>query len=123
MTPLVTVTPRLEQEFRYDQLFETSANGSQTAVFDNGKGLELIPTTTNEALLNLPAFQERTIVKPAQGTADWGSHDQAEAAERKRGKRQLHLVDVPRLYRTDWCNRLYQQGLDHHADRWRYRLR
>jgi hypothetical protein len=72
MTPLVTVTPRLEQEFRYDQLFETAANGSQTAVMDNGKGLELIPTTTNEILLNLPAFQERTIVKPAQGTADWG---------------------------------------------------
>ncbi len=72
MTPLVTVTPRLEQEFRYDQLFEQLGNGAQIANFDNGKGLELIPTTTNELLFNLPAYQERTIVKPAQGTTDWG---------------------------------------------------
>lgn len=72
MTPLITVTPRLEEEFRYDQFFESTPNGSAIANFDGGKGLELIPTVTNEILLNLPAYQERTIAKPAQGTLDWG---------------------------------------------------
>ena len=71
ITPLATVTPRLEEEFRYDQYWEQLGNGAQISNFDNGKGLELIPTTTNEVLLNLPAYQERTITKPAKGTADW----------------------------------------------------
>lgn len=48
MTPLMTVTPRLEEEFRYDQYFERTNTGSDIASFDAGKGLELIPTTTNE---------------------------------------------------------------------------
>jgi hypothetical protein len=72
MTPLATVTPRLEEEFRYDQFFQNAQNGAAIANFDGGKGLELIPTTTNEILLNLPAYQERTVVKPKQGTLDWG---------------------------------------------------
>ena len=71
ITPLVTVTPRLEEEIRYDQYWDQLGNGAQISNFSNGKGLELIPTTTNEVLLNIPAYQERTIVKPAKGTADW----------------------------------------------------
>ncbi len=71
MTPLVTVTPRLEEEFRYDQFFQDRADGAQTAVFDGGKGLELIPTTTNEVLINLPAYQDRTVASVHQGTTDW----------------------------------------------------
>jgi hypothetical protein len=71
MTPLATVTPRLEEEFRYDQFFQERAGGAQTAVFDGGKGLELIPWWTTEVLLNLPAYQERTISSVHQGTVDW----------------------------------------------------
>ncbi len=71
MTPLATVTPRLEEEFRYDQFFQERAGGAQTAVFDGGKGLELIPWWTTEVLLNLPAYQERTIQSVHQGTTDW----------------------------------------------------
>src|SRR5277367_5402473 len=54
MTPLVTVTPRLEQEVRYDQYFENRDNGSSLDISDSGKGLELIPTETNEVLINPP---------------------------------------------------------------------
>lgn len=71
MTPLVTVTPRLEQEVRYDQYFEHAGNGADVTTFDSGKGLEFIPTTTNEVLVNAPAWERRTIVKPASGFTDW----------------------------------------------------
>ncbi len=71
MTPLVTVTPRLEQEIRYDQYWQHLGNGANIDQYDSGKGLELIPTTTNEVLLNLPAYLDRSIKKPAQGWSDW----------------------------------------------------
>ena len=55
MTPLATVTPRLEQEFRCDVLHETTSSGSVTNV-DNGKGLEVIPSRRTELLVNLPPY-------------------------------------------------------------------
>ncbi|HEX3667331.1 MAG TPA: hypothetical protein VHU23_19065 [Rhizomicrobium sp.] len=71
MTPLVTVTPRLEQEVRYDQYWEYRGNGSQFDISDSGKGLELIPTTTNEVLFNLPAYEEKlNVAHPAAGWLD-----------------------------------------------------
>ena len=70
-TPLATVTPRLEQEFRYDQSFEHTDTGADIKVYDGGKGLELIPTTTNEVLINLPPYDQRTNFKPASGWGDW----------------------------------------------------
>jgi hypothetical protein len=71
MTPLVTVTPRLEQEVRYDQYWETRGNGSTLDVFDAGKGLELIPTETNELLINPPAYQFKgRTASPANGWLD-----------------------------------------------------
>lgn len=71
MTPIVTVTPRLEQEVRYDQFWQYRGNGQQQDVFDGGKGLELIPTGTNEVLINPPAYQERVNTKhPIYGWLD-----------------------------------------------------
>jgi hypothetical protein len=71
MTPLVTVTPRLEQEARYDQYWEYRGNGSQLDIFGAGKGLELIPTTTNELLINPPAYQEKlNVAHPVYGWLD-----------------------------------------------------
>jgi hypothetical protein len=43
VTPLVTVTPRLEQEYRYDQFWQANQNGQATDNFGGSKGLELIP--------------------------------------------------------------------------------
>ncbi|HEY6578274.1 MAG TPA: hypothetical protein VIY09_03050 [Rhizomicrobium sp.] len=71
MTPLVTVTPRLEQEIRYDQYWEYRGNGSQLDISDSGKGLELIPTTTNEVLINPPAYQDKlNVTHPVAGWLD-----------------------------------------------------
>ena len=59
MTPITTVTPRLEEEYRYDQYQEYLQNGAEINNYFAGKGLELIPTTTNEILINVPAYEQR----------------------------------------------------------------
>ena len=64
MTALVTVTPRLEEEFRYDRYWEHTGVGGDIDSFDSGKGLEPIPTTTNEVLINLPPYIERSVKSP-----------------------------------------------------------
>src|SRR5579875_2996338 len=71
MTPLVTVTPRLEQEFRYDQYWQHRGDGGNITTFDSGKGLEFIPSLTNEVLINLPPYIQRKTSKPAEGWGDW----------------------------------------------------
>ena len=72
MTPLATVTPRLEEEVRYDQFWEHLGNGGNLQNYDGGKGLELIPTTTNEVILNLPPYEERQVGRTrVSGFADW----------------------------------------------------
>jgi hypothetical protein len=74
MTPITTVTPRLEQEYRYDQSQQFLQNGAEVNNYFSGKGLELIPTTTNEILINVPNFEQRlpegSKIKPATGFAD-----------------------------------------------------
>jgi hypothetical protein len=60
VTPLVTVTPRLEQEFRTDFVHYHNNSGHEIWNYDNGKGLELIPEKHTELLFNLPPFYDRT---------------------------------------------------------------
>jgi len=50
MTPLATVTPRLEQGFRTDFLVEQMPTGDDLVNFGNTKGLELIPYERVELL-------------------------------------------------------------------------
>ncbi len=64
VTPLVTVTPRLEQEFRTDFLHFYTPNGKVIWNYDNGKGLELIPEKHTEILINLPPFFNRSTGQP-----------------------------------------------------------
>lgn len=56
ITPLATTTPRLEQEIRYDQLWQVNARGITTDNYDGGKGLELIPFKKVEVILNAPPY-------------------------------------------------------------------
>lgn len=56
VTPLATTTPRLEEEFRYDQLWQVNPKGVTTDNYDGGKGLELIPFERVEVLFNLPPY-------------------------------------------------------------------
>lgn len=70
MTPMTTVTPRLEQEYRFDLSQQYLQTGAQVDNYGGGKGLELIPTTSNEVLINVPNYEHRANVKPATGFAD-----------------------------------------------------
>lgn len=56
VTPLATTTPRLEEEFRYDQFWQENAEGVTTNNYDGGKGLELIPFEKVEVIFNLPPY-------------------------------------------------------------------
>jgi hypothetical protein len=56
ITPLVTVTPRLEQEFRTDFVRQYTPKGATTWNYGNGKGLEFIPERHTEILLNVPPY-------------------------------------------------------------------
>ncbi|HTW89512.1 MAG TPA: hypothetical protein VMD75_16060 [Candidatus Binataceae bacterium] len=56
VTPLVTVTPRLEEEFRYDQYWQSEKHGVAVDNFGGGKGLELIPYQNIEIILGVPAW-------------------------------------------------------------------
>jgi hypothetical protein len=70
MTPLATVTPRLEQEFRTDFLVEPMPSGDNLVNFDNGKGLELIPSERVELLFNAPPYIEHNNPKILDGFGD-----------------------------------------------------
>lgn len=60
ITPLVTVTPRLEQEFRTDFVHQYNPKGFSVWNYGNGKGLELIPERHTEIIINVPPFFNRS---------------------------------------------------------------
>jgi len=74
ITPLATVTPGW-REVRYDQFWRSAATARRWTVYDGGKGLELIPTETNEILINPPAISSRATpgTPPTAGsmTSSW----------------------------------------------------
>src|SRR5208283_4877605 len=71
VTPLVTVTPRLEEEVRYDQFFQSSRDGLATDNFGGGKGIELIPFQNAEVIIGVPAYLSRNMPRGTDGFADW----------------------------------------------------
>lgn len=60
ITPLVTVTPRLEQELRTDFVHQYNPKGYAVWNYGNSKGLEFIPEKHIEILVNVPPFFNRT---------------------------------------------------------------
>ncbi len=70
ITPLATTTPRLEEEFRYDQLWQTNAEGITTDNYDGGKGLELIPFEKVEVIFNLPPYIAHNNPEDKNGWGD-----------------------------------------------------
>jgi hypothetical protein len=69
MTPVVTVTPRLEQEFRYDQGWQDRPGDVTIDNYGNAKGLELIPSSDTEVIIGVPAYEARET--PAVSTTGW----------------------------------------------------
>ena len=70
VTPIVLVTPRLEQEFRADFVRQLTAGQQKVWVYDNGKGLELIPARHIELLFNLPPYQQHSAANTPDGLGD-----------------------------------------------------
>ena len=71
MTPVVTVTPRLEQEYRYDQTWQSRRDSTDFQNWGGGKGVELIPSENTEVIIGVPAYQELTTpTKRETGFAD-----------------------------------------------------
>jgi len=70
VTPLVTVTPRLEQEFRTDFVREYTPTHTETWIYGNGKGLELIPARHIELLFNVPPYLQHNSPKAKDGFGD-----------------------------------------------------
>jgi len=72
ITPLATTTPRLEQEFRYDVLWQTNGAGITSENYGAAKGLELIPQKHIEVILVAPpAFMVHNNPKVKDGFGDW----------------------------------------------------
>lgn len=70
ITPLVLVTPRLEQEYRADFVRELLPNNQQSWNYDNGKGLELIPQSHIELLFNTPPYLQHSQNGVVNGPGD-----------------------------------------------------
>ena len=70
VTPLATTTPRLEEEFRYDQFWQENAKGVTTNNYDGGKGLELIPFEKVEVIFNLPPYIDHNNPTVKNGWGD-----------------------------------------------------
>jgi hypothetical protein len=70
ITPLVLVTPRLEQELRTDVVRQVGTNLYTTWNLGNSKGLEFIPFSRIEILINVPPFIEHTAPKSKDGFGD-----------------------------------------------------
>jgi hypothetical protein len=72
ITPLMTVTPRLEQELRYDQSWESLPGGKTLANYGSGKGLEIIPVDPIELIIGIPPWETENTSPRKQGWADEG---------------------------------------------------
>ena len=72
MTPLVTVTPRLEQEYRFDYGHSDLPKGATLDNYGGGKGIEIIPSRNTEIIVGVPAYEVKDIPhKPnVSGLAD-----------------------------------------------------
>ena len=71
ITPVVTVTPRLEQEFRYDISQQTQPNGVTTLKnFGGSKGLEIIPAEHVELIFSPPPYIVRSVNGVPDGSGD-----------------------------------------------------
>ena len=69
-TPVATVTPRLEQEFRYDQFWEYGRDGKELNSFGGGKGYEFIPAQNIEVIVGIPAYETRDNPGGSGGFSD-----------------------------------------------------
>lgn len=71
MIPIATTPPFLAEVVRYDQVWQHQGNGADLRIFNQNGSIRFIPTETSEIDILLPTYQERSVVKPAEGFAAW----------------------------------------------------
>lgn len=71
ITPVVTVTPRLEQEYRFDIFWQPNAEGVVTENYGGSKGLEVIPWKTVEVIFIQPPYLVHNAPKVQDGWGDF----------------------------------------------------
>lgn len=70
VSPVATTTPRLEEEYRYDQLWLPNSHGITTDNYGGGKGLELIPSDKVEVIFNVPPYLAHNNPEVRDGFGD-----------------------------------------------------
>lgn len=71
ITPAVTVTPRLEQEYRFDIFWQPNAAGVVTENYGGSKGLEVIPAPNVEVIFIQPPYLVHNDPKVKDGWGDF----------------------------------------------------
>ncbi len=69
ITPLATLTPLLEREYRFDLTESQLRPGLTVTNWGSGKGLELIPTSRTELIVTQPSYITATGAPGAWGAA------------------------------------------------------
>lgn len=70
VTPLATTTPRLEEELRYDQSWQSLRGGHQLVNYGGNKGVELIPFDRVEVIIGVPAYETENLTPRKNGWTD-----------------------------------------------------
>ena len=70
VTPLFTVTPRLEQELRTDFYQQPQTNGTNLWNYGGTKGLEIIPEKHIELIFNVPPYLQHNAKTAKDGFGD-----------------------------------------------------
>jgi hypothetical protein len=71
ITPLATTPPRLEEEFRYDILWQTSNSGITGENYGGSRGLDFIPFEKVQITLSLPPYLVHNNPAVADGFGDF----------------------------------------------------
>lgn len=71
MTPLVTVTPRLEQEYRFDYTRSDKPANATSDNYGGGKGLEFIPSENTEIIIGVPGYIDQSTTKASTTGTGW----------------------------------------------------
>jgi hypothetical protein len=71
ITPMFSTTGRLVQAWRSDFAWRTTPDGGMTAFYGNGKGLDMVPFSPVQFVINVPAYAAHREPAARDGYGDW----------------------------------------------------
>jgi hypothetical protein len=71
--PVIASSSQMVQLFRFDFVHEYAPARTTTDIYDNGKGLNLIPFANTEIDINLPTYVEHNTPKTKDGAGDFST--------------------------------------------------